>query len=263
MNLTDRIEKNETCYGMFLALKDPAIVEIIGYAGYDFGIIDLEHSSLDLSVMEHMIRASETINLNSVVRVPQNDYGTILRAAEAGADTVMIPHLMDGKQAKDIVDMAKYYPIGKRGLDASTRIAQYGNKTMAEHMKIQNKRIQIIGMIEDQEAVENIDEILAVQGIDLLFIGAADLSSSFGLPGEVSHPKLREAIQSVIDKSNEVNVPVGMPAYDAEQANELREMGVKFIATPAVDTFLISEMFNNHLQNIKKFKKTTNNSKGK
>src|SRR5699024_4184735 len=148
-----------------------------------------------------MIRASETAGLNSVVRVPQNDYATILRAVEAGTDTVMVPHLKDSKQARDIVDMAKYYPIGRRGLDASTRVAQYGNQSMAEHMKIQNERIQIIGMIEEKEDIEQIDEILTVDGIDLLFIGAADLSSSFGLPGEVSHPKLREAIQSVIDKS--------------------------------------------------------------
>src|SRR5699024_12693613 len=101
MNLTEKIQQNETCYGMFLALKDPAIVEIIGYAGYDFGIIDLEHSSLDLSVMEHMIRASETINLNSVVRVPQNYYGIIFRAADAGADHVMITHLHYGIHTKD------------------------------------------------------------------------------------------------------------------------------------------------------------------
>lgn len=253
MNLTDRIKKNEVCYGMFLALKDPAIVEIIGYAGYDFGIIDLEHSTTDLSTMEHMIRASETIGINSVVRVPQNDYGTILRAVEAGADTIMVPHLTTSEQAQKIVDMAKYYPIGKRGLDASTRVAKYGNVPMAEHMKIQNKRIQVIGMIEDKEALDQIDEILKIEGIDLLFIGAADLSSSFGIPGEVSHPKLREATHNIIEKANKANVPVGMPAYDAKQANELRNMGVKFIATPAVDTFLLSEMFNKHLKEVKNY----------
>lgn len=253
-DLKKTIERNNIAYGMFMALKDPALVEIIGYAGYDFVIIDLEHSSLDLSTMEHMIRAAKIADVCSVVRVPQEGYSTLLRAAEAGADAVMFPHLVTIEQAENIVKMTKYYPIGERGLDASTRVAKYGNVPMAAHMKQQNKRIQIIGMIEDKEALDNIDEILSVKDIDHLFIGAADLSSSFGLPGQVTHPKLRESIKSVIDKANEMNIPVGLPTYDAAQAHELQEMGVRIIATPAVDTFLISETFKNHLVKIKEYK---------
>lgn len=252
--LKNAIEENGVGYGMFMALKDPAMVEIIGYAGYDFVVIDLEHSTLDLSTMEHMIRAAKIVGITSIVRVPQEDYATILRAVEAGADAVMFPHLVTKEQAEKIVNMAKYYPIGNRGLDASTRVATYGNIPMAEHMEQQNKRVQVIGMIEDKEALDHIDDILSVEGLDLLFIGAADLSSSFGLPGQVTHPELRSAMKIVIDKATKANVPVGLPAYDAVQAKELEKMGVKYIATPAVDTFYITETFKNHLTKVKEYK---------
>ncbi|MBD1383122.1 HpcH/HpaI aldolase family protein [Metabacillus arenae] len=249
------IEKDGVGYGMFMAIKDPAMVEIIGHAGYDFAIIDLEHSALDLSTMEHMIRAAKIVDITSIVRVPQGDYATVLRAVEAGADAVMFPHLITKDQAEKIVNTAKYYPIGNRGLDASTRVAKYGNIPMAEHMEQQNKRVQVIGMIEDKEALEHIDDILTVEGLDLLFIGAADLSSSFGIPGQVSHPMLRDAIKMVIKKANESGVHIGLPAYDAVQAKELENMGVKFIATPAVDTFHITETLKNHLAKVKEYKK--------
>lgn len=251
--LKKAISESGIGFGMFTALKDPAIVEIIGHAGYDFVVIDLEHSAMDLSTMEHMIRVAEIVDITSIVRVPQEDYATILRAAEAGADAVMFPHLITKEQAEKIVNMAKYYPIGNRGLDASTRVAKYGNISMAEHMKLQNERVQVIGMIEDKEAVDNIDDILSVEGIDLLFVGAADLSSSFALPGQVTHPELRKAMKTIIDKAKKANVPVGLPAYDAVQVKQLEEMGVKFIATPAVDTFYITETFKAHLKEVKEY----------
>lgn len=250
--LKQAIESNQIGYGMFITLKDPAMVEIVGYAGYDFAIIDLEHSALDLSTMEHMIRAAKIVEISSIVRVPQDDYATILRALEAGADAVMFPHLITREQAEKIVQMSKYYPIGGRGLDPTTRVAKYGNVSMAEHMEQQNKRVQIIGMIEDKEALEHLDDILAVEGLDSLFIGTSDLSSSFGLPGQVKHPQIQEAIRLILDKANQAGVPVGMPAYDVTIAKELVELGAKFICTPPVDTFHLSKTFREHLLNVKK-----------
>jgi 2-keto-3-deoxy-L-rhamnonate aldolase RhmA len=245
------LENNQIAYGTFCALKDPAIIEILGYAGYDFAIIDLEHSALDLSTMEHFIRAAKVANITSVVRTPQNDYATILRAVEAGADAVMIPHLMSKEQGKKIVDMAKYAPIGRRGIDGSTRVAKYGNIPMAEHMKQQNEHLLVIGMIEDEEAVENLDEILQVEGLDLLFIGAADLSVSYNLPHEVTHPTVRSAIKKVFEKSKEAGMKVGVPAYDAVQAQEVAALGASFITSPAVDTYHLTQTLKTHLHSVK------------
>lgn len=247
------LDNNQMAYGIFSALKDPAIIEILGYAGYDFAVIDLEHSTVDLSSMEHMIRAAQVVNITSVVRTPQYDYGTILRAVEAGADAVMVPHLTSKEQAEKIVGMAKYQPIGYRGLDASTRIAKFGgvNVDIEDHMRKQNERLLIIGMIEDAEAVLNIDDIVTTKGLDLLFIGPSDLSASFGYPGQVSHPIVCEAIQEVIDKANKSGVKVGIPAFKPNQVREVIDMGVSYLTTPAVDASFLTQSLKAHLESVK------------
>ncbi|MDQ0221118.1 HpcH/HpaI aldolase family protein [Peribacillus cavernae] len=245
------LSENRIAYGTFCALKDPAIIEILGYAGYDFAVIDLEHSALDLTTMEHFIRAAQIANITSVVRTPQNDYATILRAVEAGADAVMFPHLITREQAEKIVDIAKYPPIGHRGIDGSTRIAKYGNTPMNEHMQKQNERVLVIGMIEDAEAVENIDELVTVEGLDLLFIGAADLSVSYELPHQVTHPTVRAAIRTVFEKANRAGIKVGIPGFDADQAREVADLGASFITSPAVDTYHLTQSLKSHLNRIK------------
>lgn len=247
----EALSRGEIAYGSFCALKDPAIIEILGYAGYDFAIIDLEHSALDKSTMEHFIRAAQVANISSIVRITGQDYGTILRAVEAGADGIMFPHVITKEQCQRIVNEAKYFPIGRRGMDGSTRAAKYGNIPMAEHMRQQNERLLVIAMIEDVEGVENLDGILSVNGLDLLFIGAADLSCSFGLPHQVTHPKVRQAIQSVFQKANQAGKKAGAPAYDAIQAKEIADLGAGFITTPAVDTYHLTETLKAHLAKVK------------
>lgn len=251
--LKQALDNHQVGYGLFVGLKDPAIVEIVGYAGYDFVIIDLEHSALDLSTMEHMIRAANLVGITAIVRVPQDDYATILRVLEAGAEGVMFPHLVTREQGEKIVQMAKYYPLGGRGLDPTTRVAKYGHVSMLEHMEEQNKRVQLIGMIEDKEALDQLDDILSVKGLDLLFIGTSDLSASLGLPGQVKHPEVQEAIRIILDKAAEQGVPVGMPAYDLAIAQEWIQLGAKFICTPPVDTFHLSKTFREHLLKLKEF----------
>jgi 4-hydroxy-2-oxoheptanedioate aldolase len=249
--MKETMARGELAYGSFCALKDPAIVEILGYAGFDFAIIDLEHSSLDLSTMEHFIRAAKVAGITSIVRTPQNDYATVLRAVEAGADGVMIPHLMSAEMGRRVVNMAKYPPVGMRGIDGSTRIARYGNVPMADHMKQQNERLIVIGMIEDKEAVDNLEEILGIEGLDMLFIGAADLSTSYGLPHQVTHPTVRGAIKSVFDRAKRTGMKVGVPAYDGKQAKEVADLGASFITSPAVDTYHITQTLKAHLESVK------------
>ncbi|MFD0678976.1 MULTISPECIES: HpcH/HpaI aldolase family protein [unclassified Paenibacillus] len=249
--LKEVLAGGQTAYGIFSALKDPAVIEILGYVGYDYVVIDLEHTALDLQMMEHMIRAARIANISSIVRTPQDDYGSILRAVESGADAVMIPHLVSKQQGEKIVGMAKYQPIGHRGIDGSTRVARYGGVLITEHMKQENERVLVIGMIEDVEAVENIDEIITVQGLDLLFIGPSDLAGSFGLPGQVTHPEVRQAIQVVMDKSNKAGIKVGIPAFRPSELKEVLGMGASFVTTPAVDASHLTQSLKAHLKSVK------------
>lgn len=249
--LKETLRRGDIAYGTFCALKDPAVVELLGYVGYDFAVIDLEHSSLDLSTMEHFIRAAQVGGISSVVRTPQMDFATILRAVEAGADAIMVPHVASREMAEKVVATAKYPPVGMRGIDGSTRVARYGSVKMADHMKVQNERLLVIGMIEDREAVEQIDDIVRTPGLDLLFVGASDLSCSYGLPTQVTHPTVRAALQKILSSANEAGVKVGIPGFDPQQAKDLAEMGYSFITSPAVDTFHLTQTLGAHLQALK------------
>ncbi|CAM3584411.1 aldolase/citrate lyase family protein [Aeromicrobium ponti] len=248
-----KLSENKIAFGTFCALKDPAIIEILGYAGYDFAIIDLEHSTLDLSTVEHFIRAAKVANVTSIVRMTQGDFPTILRVVEAGAEGIMFPHVMSKEDAQKIVDMAKYPPVGRRGIDGSTRSAKYGNVSMTEHMRLQNENVSVIGMIEDKEAVENLDVILQVEGLDYLFIGAADLSTSYNLPHQVTHPTVQKAIKEIISKANAAGIKVGVPAYDEVQTGQVIEMGAGFVTSPAVDTYHLTETLTKHLNKVKNY----------
>lgn len=249
--LKEVLQRGEIAYGTFCALKDPAVVELLGYVGYDFAVIDLEHSALDLATMEHFIRAAQIGGISSVIRTPQMDFATILRAVEAGADAIMVPHLVSREMAERIVATAKYPPVGMRGIDGSTRVARYGGVQMVDHMKVQNDRLLVIGMIEDKEAVEQIDDIVQTPGLDLLFVGASDLSCSYGLPTQVTHPTVRGAIEKILASANRAGVKVGIPAFDPKQAKDLAELGYRFITSPAVDTFHLTQTLTAHLQSVK------------
>lgn len=249
--LKEVLQRGEIAYGTFCALKDPAVVELLGHVGYDFAVIDLEHSALDLSTMEHFIRAAQVGGISSIVRTPQMDFATILRAVEAGADAIMVPHVLSREMAQKIVATAKYPPIGMRGIDGSTRVARYGGVRMVDHMKVQNDRLLVIGMIEDQEAVEQIEDIVQTPGLDLLFVGASDLSCSYGLPTQVTHPTVRAAIEKILFTANKAGVKVGIPAFDPQQAKDLAELGYSFITSPAVDALHLTQTLTVHLHALK------------
>lgn len=246
-----RLNQEERAFGTIVTLKDPAVVELLGYVGYDFAIIDMEHSTLSLESMENMLRAAQCAQITSIVRTPKDDYGTILRVLDAGADAIMVPHLMTKEQGESIVNMAKYRPVGKRGLDGSTRAARYGVTPFTQHIRQQNEHVTVIGMIEDAEALHNLDELLRIDGLDLLFLGPADLAASLGFQEDFNHPLVWEAIQEIFSKAQAVGMKVGIPAFTAEEVNKAASMGASFFTTPPIDVLLLGRTLDKQLQDLK------------
>ncbi|AHV95678.1 HpcH/HpaI aldolase family protein [Paenibacillus sabinae] len=249
--LSKLLHNQQSAYGMIVTLKDPAVVEMLGHTGYDFAIIDMEHTTMDFGLVEHMIRAAECVKVSSVVRTPQNDYGAMLRVLEAGADAIMVPHLTTREQAERIVGTAKYRPIGSRGLDGSSRIAQYGTTPFQQHLKRQNERVTVIGMIEDESALTNLDDIVSVAGLDLLFVGPADLAASFGCQEQFDHPIVMEAIEAIVRTAREAGLGVGIPAFTAEEVDKYSRWGANFFTIPPIDTLLFSRAMTAHLSGVK------------
>ena len=152
--------------------------EILGSIGYDFVVIDEEHSPFNRETTDRIVLACKAAGIASIVRVQSADPANILSVLDCGADGILVPHVTDVATAREIVAAGRYHG-GKRGFAPTTRAGDFGRLDQAEHMSTQDKRVTIIAMIEDPEAIENIDEIVAVDGLDGVFIGRGDLAAAF------------------------------------------------------------------------------------
>jgi len=253
-SLKKKLEEGKVVFGSFVGIKDPAIVEIMGLTGFDFVIADMEHTTNSTAIMDSMIRAGEAANISVIVRVPE-DYTAILKVLEFGADGILFPHVRTKEDAQEIVNRAKYTPIGKRGMDPSTRSAMYSLENFKEHMKRCNENTLICAMIEDKEAVDNIEEIVSVEGLDLIFLGPSDLSQSLGVASEVNSQVVQDKINTIIEvcQKNKDAIKIGVPAFTEEDIPGILEKNINMITSPAIDLMFIANQMKELMTKIKGF----------
>jgi 4-hydroxy-2-oxoheptanedioate aldolase len=208
--LKQALRQQRVLVGMSLATPAPALVEVLGRAGYDYVFIDYEHSSLRVDQLPSLVRAAELTGLASLVRVSANDPTPIRRVLEDGADGVIIPHVNSRDDAQRAVRAAKFPPDGIRGVGTLVRANTYGfpELTLAEYTRRSNDGVAVIVLIEEEAAVTHIDEIVAVEGVDVILLGPADLSTSLGLPGQYRHPRVVTSIAEVMAAAQRRGTPV-------------------------------------------------------
>lgn len=249
-NLKKTLQDNKVVFGPFLKITDPAVVEIMGFAGFDFVIIDEEHGPISVENAQNMIRAAESVNITPVIRVGNNDEALILRALDIGAQGIEIPQINSRSDAVRAVKSVKYSPQGERGVCRYVRAANYSSMDKFEYFKSANDETMIIAHIEGVEGINNLDEILSVSGIDVIFIGPYDLSQSLGIPGEVNHSLVVEKMKEVISKCNKKKIAVGTFADDVETAKSWISLGVQYMAF-SVDVGIFYETSKNILNKLK------------
>jgi 2-keto-3-deoxy-L-rhamnonate aldolase RhmA len=193
-------------------IADPQIVEIIGLAGFDAAFIDMEHTTYDLHDVQLAVMAAERVGITPIVRTPGFDPAFILRLLDMGVQGIQVPHVSSAETAREAVKAVRYPPLGERGMAAGSRAADYGRIPLVEHMAQSNGEILLACMIEDTAAVERIDEIAAVDGVDLLAVGPSDLSRSLGVSGQPDHPRLVAAIDRVREAVKKGAGPIGLAA---------------------------------------------------
>lgn len=182
--------------GSFVTVADPVIAEVMGEAGFDFLIVDVEHTGMALLSVQTVMQAMGNTEAAPVVRVGELSEMQIKQALDAGADGVVVPHIKRASEAELLVQYAKYPPMGRRGLTAA-RAARYGNN-FDEYSRTANSRTSVIALIEDAEAVAEAGAIAAIDGIDFIFIGPWDLSASMGHMGDPDAAEVQAAIAEVI-----------------------------------------------------------------
>ena len=228
--LKRELNSGKVVFGPFLKFTDPAVVEIMGFAGFDFVIIDAEHGPISMENAQNMIRAAETANITPIIRVGNNDEALILRALDIGAQGVEIPQINCKSDALRAVKSVKYSPQGECGVCRYVRAANYSSMDKFKYFKSANEETMIIAHIEGVEGINNLDEILSVPGMDVIFIGPYDLSQSLGIPGQVNHPLVTDKMKEVVSKCKVNKVATGTFADDIETAKSWVSLGVQYMS---------------------------------
>ena len=229
--LKGRLGRGEMAVGSFINLPSPEATELLGWAGFDFVIIDAEHGPADLETVANMVRAAEASGATPIVRIAMNHPQNALRHLDTGAQGLQVPMVNTVEDARQAVRSALYPPQGRRGL-AGVRAATFGlAETVGDYAATANEQMLVIVQIETVEALSELDAILEVEGVDIVFFGATDLSSSMGIPGRTTDPRVVQAIadggQKVINAGLIAGTIVGAP----EAAQEWQARGFRYIAT--------------------------------
>jgi 2-keto-3-deoxy-L-rhamnonate aldolase RhmA len=242
--MLNRAANQQLSLGVFVNITDPKMIEIAAYAGFDFIRLDLEHNMVDMATLGNQILTANYIGIPVVVRTPILD--DITRLLDYGADGVIVPGVRDRQDALEVVDMAKYAPLGQRGGAASGRCTKYGAIPFNEYTKTANDNVCLTIQIENKTALENIDDILSVQGIDMVASGKNDLAQSMGFAGQPGHPEVIAAENRIIRKALEYGKYPTMMAGTPARVQELMAMGV-YNVTLGIDCGMILTALKKHL----------------
>jgi 2-keto-3-deoxy-L-rhamnonate aldolase RhmA len=215
--------------GTFMKIPAVETVEIVKLAGFDFIVLDAEHALLSLADLNRMILVARAIGISPIVRVPDHGYGDVQRILDAGAAGLFFPHVADRAECERVVRQASHPPFGTRGAGGGMRAGNWGmaGRGTANYVQDGVNKVMRIPMIEERIAVDNADEILAVEGVDGIFIGPGDLSMTMGM--KPTDPEVQGAIEEVLKKAKAAQVPVGTVASDAAGARRLTGKGYDFI----------------------------------
>ena len=212
-------------------LPSPKLIEITGIAGNYHGVwLDQEHSAIPHHQLELLMMACRAAGLDAFVRVPPTDYPTIMRPMEAGAGGVMAAQIRTIEQVEQIVQWAKYPPIGVRGHYSANFESGYGTRGAVEQIEQANRDGWLSIQIETPEAVEIADQIAATAGVDTLFVGPGDLSCTLGVPGQVMHPKCIAALERVAAACDKADKTWGILSRTPEHADKCRELGCRLFS---------------------------------
>lgn len=222
--------------GTFVQIPSPELVELHGLAGFDFVILDMEHGAYGFDELRNLIRAANVRAVSPIVRVAEATRGLISRVMDLGAAGVMVPQIETPLDLKTVVGAVKYPPLGERGYCSGVRAAGYlGEPGFTAYA---NQQTAVIPLIENPRAVENLDSLLAVPGVDAVMIGPGDLSSAMGRPGDWLSPPVSTVLDDLVSQIVSRGLPVGMHIKEPAHAEPWLGKGVKFF-TYGMDAQLI------------------------
>jgi 2-dehydro-3-deoxyglucarate aldolase len=250
MQLKSKLARNALTIGSWITLGHPSIAEIMAGAGFDWLVLDMEHSVLELSDVQMLIQVLDGRGCPAIVRLTSNDADQIKRVMDAGATGIMVPMVKSAADAQAAVQAMYYPPRGQRGVGLA-RAQQYGAGFQQYRNWLDNNAVVVV-MIEHIDAVEAVDSILSVPGVDAYIIGPYDLSGSMGRPGELDYPEVQTAMERVLDAGRRLGKAGGVHVVEPDPGLLRRniEAGFSFIGY-GLDIRILDSLCRTHMRNIR------------
>lgn len=237
--LKEKLEKGRAVIGTWSNVPSVIVTDIIASTGIDFIIIDSEHGPINFETAQNMVIACESRNVSPVMRVGGIIEADVLKALDIGVHCIQIPNITTKNEIEKLIKMVKYPPIGNRGFSPFIRAGNYSSENSKELVKAANENVLVAVHIEGKEAVDNIDEILKINELNIIFIGLFDISKSLGIPGEVDNPKVLKILEEMADKINNAGKYPGTIVTTIDQMKKFINYGIKYI-TYSVDCEILS-----------------------
>jgi 4-hydroxy-2-oxoheptanedioate aldolase len=217
--------------GLWCSLCSHFAVEVVAGSGFDWLLLDTEHSPNELPMVLAQLQAAAPYPTHPIVRVPWNDMVTIKRYLDIGAQSILIPYVQSEAEARNAVAYTRYPPAGLRGVAGSTRAARFGRVT--DYAKHAHEELCVLVQVENKTGLDNLESIVAVEGVDGVFIGPADLHASLGYPGETAHPDVMPVIDDAIRRIRRAGKAPGVLTSVEADARRWLECGALFVAVGA------------------------------
>lgn len=237
-----KLQRDEPVLALTLHLTDPSLYELASLMGFDCIWMDMEHHSYSLETAAHMMRAARVGTADIMARPAKGEFMRMGRMLEAGAQGIMYPRCDDAAEAAEVVRWAKFAPQGTRGVDAANADNPYLTVPVAEYIAEANRETFVVIQIEDAKALDQADEIAAVDGVDILFLGPGDFSILSGIPAQFDHELIHQAVKKVAGAAEKAGIHWGCPAFSVEHSRKLIDMGARFLAHQADILFVKAGM---------------------
>jgi len=225
--LKEAIRKGNPTVGAGITINSSRVAAVLAHTKFDWIWIDLEHGLIDLETAYELVQATKGTSCVPLVRVPANEDWLIKQALDLGAYGIIVPLVRSAKDVSRAVSASKYPPEGIRGVSSGFAANGWGI-SVAEYWRICNDELVRIIQVEDLQAIERIEEIMATPGLDMVFIGTGDLSGAVGCIGEPNHPKVEEQIDKVLQASRKLKIPIGIVATNSRDINRRTQQGFTF-----------------------------------
>ena len=248
--LKQKLQKKELSIGSWLTIPHQAVIEILSTAGFEWLTIDMEHSPISIETIMNLIGHIQGNGMQALVRVSKNEEVAIKRVLDAGADGVIVPMIRNKEEAMQAVNFVKYPPLGKRGVGLN-RAQKYGTAFDTYQDWVKNNAV-VIAQIEHIEAVNNLEDIFSVPGIDGIIVGPYDLSASMGFPGEYDREDVKEALERIDIVAKKLNKPLGFHIVESDHAKILEKInkGYSFLAF-SLDFFFLGDKARQEMKLLK------------